>query len=85
MIIMFLLGLVLLYLLVGAALIKLIQLYDSSKGIEKKEEFYLCILLWPVILAMFVGDHEKDFRIRMWKGFTNCSCLDWFFNLGKKK
>ncbi len=50
-----LLGLVL-YLLAGLMLVKLIQLYDKKEGIEEKEEFYLCIALWPIILSMFILD-----------------------------
>lgn len=56
MIIMWLLGLALLYLLVGITLVKLIQLYGKKEGVEKKEDFYWCIVLWPIILGIFVDD-----------------------------
>ncbi len=80
-ILVWLLGVLFVYFLVGAILIKLIQLYDSSQGIDRKNEFYLCIAMWPIILCMVLSDNAKY----LWKRFINCPCLDWFFNLGNKK
>ncbi len=79
-ILMWLLGVLFVYFFIGSICIKLIQLNDPS-GIDKKDEFYLCISLWPIILGMFLIDNAKY----LWKIFTNCPCFDWLFNLGKKK
>ena len=75
-------GFALLYLLVGAVLVKLIQLYDlSEEGIEDESDFLKCMAVWPVILCISLFECVG----RLWKRFFNCSPLDWLFNLGKKK
>jgi len=85
-IIMWLLGLVLLYFFIGSICVKLVQLYDSSESeITNKKDFYLCIMLWPIIFCMFSMDNAKYLWKYLWKIFSKCSCFDWFFNLGKKK
>ncbi len=80
-ILMWPLGVLFVYFLVGSICIKLIQLYDPSEGIKKKDDFYLCIAIWPIIFSMFLVDNAKY----LWKISSNCSCFDWFFNLGNKK
>jgi uncharacterized membrane protein len=74
-----------LYFFIGIILVKLIQLFDTKKGVEKKEEFYLCVCLWPIIFCMFLGDNMQPLSKSLFKKLINCSVCDWLFHLGRKK